>query len=148
MSTEDEVRQACDQYYAALNHLLNGDAELMMEVWSHSSDVTVMHPVAGLPMGWEKVRTSWKQLAQLCSGGQVTLRDPLIRGGTDLAYVVGTNAAQATVAGETISFELRVTHIFRREAGGWKAVHQHVDVVPAMQAILDRLQASAGQTSS
>ena len=31
MSTENEVRQACDQYYTALNHLLNGDAELMME---------------------------------------------------------------------------------------------------------------------
>jgi len=64
MSTENEVRQACDQYYTALNHLLNGDAELMMEVWSHSSDVTVMHPVAGLPVGWEQVRASWEQFAQ------------------------------------------------------------------------------------
>jgi ketosteroid isomerase-like protein len=148
MSTEDEVRQACDQYYAALNHMLNGDAGLMLEVWSHSSDVTVMHPVTGMIVGWEQVRASWEQFAQLCSGGQVRLRDPRIRVGTDLAYVVGTNAARATVAGETISFELRVTHIFRREAGEWKAVHQHADIVPAMQAILDRLQASAGQTSS
>jgi hypothetical protein len=82
MSTEDEVRQACDQYYAALNHMLNGDAELMMEVWSHSSDVTVMHPVAGLPVGWEQVRASWEQFAHLCSGGQVILRDPLFRVGT------------------------------------------------------------------
>jgi ketosteroid isomerase-like protein len=118
MSTEDEVRQACDQYYAALNRLLNGDAGPMMEIWSHSPDVTVLHPVAGVTVGWEQVRASWEQFAQLCSGGQVTLRDPLIRVGTDLAYVVGTNAAQATVAGETISFELRVTHIFRREADG------------------------------
>jgi len=148
MSTENEVRQACDQYYTALNHLLNGDAELMMEVWSHSSDVTVMHPVAGLPVGWEQVRASWEQFAQLCSGGQVTLRDPLFRVGTDLAYVVGTNASQATVAGETISFELRVTHIFRREAGVWKSIHQHADIVPAMQAILNRLQAASEQTSS
>ncbi len=147
MSTEDEVRQACNQYYTALNHLLNGDAELMMEVWSHSSNVTVMHPVAGLPVGWEQVRASWEQFVQLCSGGQVTLRDPLFRVGTDLAYVVGTNAAQATLAGETISFELRVTHIFRREAGVWKSIHQHADIVPAMQAILNRLQAASGQTS-
>jgi ketosteroid isomerase-like protein len=144
MSTEDEVRQACDQYYAALNHMLNGDAGLMMEIWSHRSDVTVLHQVAGLQIGWEQVRHSWEQFAQLCSGGQVTLINPLIRVGTDLAYVVGANAVQATVAGETISFELRVTHIFRREADGWKAIHQHADVVPAMQAILDRLQASAG----
>jgi ketosteroid isomerase-like protein len=148
MSTEDEVRQASDQFYAALNRLLNGDAALMMEVWSHSPDVTVLHPVAGVTVGWEQVRASWEQFAHLCSGGQVTIRDPLIRVGTELAYVVATNAAQATVAGETISFELRATHIFRGEAGGWKVVHQHVDLLPAMQAILDRLQASAGQISS
>ncbi len=148
MLTEDEVRQACDQYYAALNHMLNGDAELMIEIWSHRSDVTVLHPVAGLQVGWEQVHASWEQFAQLCSGGRVTLIDPLIRLGTDLAYVVGTNAVQATVAGETISFELRITHIFRREAGVWKSIHQHADVVPALQAILDRLQAASGQTSS
>ncbi len=148
MSTEDEVRQASDQYYAALNHLLNGDAGLMTEVWSHSSDVTVMHPVVGLVVGWEQVRASWEQFAQLCSGGQVTLRDPLLRVRGDLAYEVGTESVQVTVAGETISFRPRVTHIYHREAGGWKIVHQHTDVEPAMQAILDRLQASAGQTSS
>jgi ketosteroid isomerase-like protein len=62
--------------------------------------------------------------------------------------VVGTNAAQATLAGETISFELRVTHIFRREAGVWKSIHQHADIVPAMQAILNRLQTASGQPSS
>jgi ketosteroid isomerase-like protein len=62
--------------------------------------------------------------------------------------VVGTNAAQATIAGGSISFELRVTHIFRREAGVWKSIHQHADVVSAMQAILNRLQAALGQTSS
>ncbi len=148
MSTEDEVRQACDQYDAALNHLLNGDAGLMMEIWSHSADVTALHPVAGRKLGWEQIRASWEQFAQLCSGGQVTLRDPLIRVGTDLAYVVGTNAVQVTVAGEAISYELRVTRIFRREAGVWKSIHQHADVVPALQAILGRLQAASVQTSS
>ncbi len=147
MSTEDEVRQASDQFYAALNRLVNGDAGLMTEIWSHSSDVTVMHPVVGLVVGWEQVRASWEQFAQLCSGGQVIIRDPLIRVGGDLAYEVGTESAEVTVAGQTISFRPRVTHIYHHEAGGWKIVHQHTDVEPAMQTILDRLQASAGRTS-
>jgi ketosteroid isomerase-like protein len=148
MSTQDEVRQASEQYMAALNHMLNGDAELMLEIWSHSPDVTVMHPLSGRAVGWEQVRASWEQFAQLCSDGQATLKDPLIVVGTDLAYVVGTNAAHVTVAGEPISFELRATHIFRHEAGTWKSVHQHVDVVPALQAIIGRLQAASGQASS
>ncbi len=32
MSTEEEVRQASEQFYAALKHFLNGDTEPMMEV--------------------------------------------------------------------------------------------------------------------
>jgi ketosteroid isomerase-like protein len=147
-STEDEVRQACDQYDAALNQLYNGDATLMMEVWSHSADVTALHPVAGRKLGWEQIRASWEQVAQLCSGGQAILRDPLIRVGTDLAYVVGTTEVHVTIAGEVISYESRVTRIFRREAGVWKCIHQHVDIAPALQAIINRLQAASGESSS
>ena len=47
MLTEDEVCQASDQFYAALNRVLNGDARPMMEVWPHNSDVTTMHPIGG-----------------------------------------------------------------------------------------------------
>jgi ketosteroid isomerase-like protein len=90
MSTEDEVRQASDRFYAALNRMLNGDAGPMMEVWSHSSDVTTMHPIGGREVGWEQVRVPWEQVAAICSGGQGTLRDPLIRVVGDLAYQVGT----------------------------------------------------------
>ncbi len=116
----------------------------MIEVWSHSADVTALLPVAGRKLGWEQIRTSWEQFARLCSGGQVTLRDPLVRVGTDLAYMVSTNAVQVTVAGEAIAYELRVTRIFRREAGVWKCIHQHADVAPALQAIINRLQAASG----
>ena len=118
MATEDAVRQASDQFYAALNRWLNGDARPMMEVWSHSSDVTTMHPNGGREVGWEQVRVSWEQNAAMSSGGQVTLKDHLIRVDGDLAYQVGTQAAEATLAGQQVSFEPRVTNIYRREAGG------------------------------
>ena len=148
MSAEDEVRQASDQFYAALNRMLNGDAGPMMEVWSHSSDVTTMHPVVGRQVGWEQVRASWDQFAQLCSGGQATIRDPLIRVVGDLAYEVGTESGEGTLAGEWFSFEHRVTNIYRREAGGWKIVHHHTDINLGMQELLNRLQAQQGQASS
>ncbi len=99
MSTEDEVRQASDQFYAALNRMLTGDARPMMEVWSHDSDVTTMHPIGGREVGWEQVRVPWEQ---------VTLRDPLIRVVGDLAYQVGTEAGEGTLAGQQVSFEQRV----------------------------------------
>jgi ketosteroid isomerase-like protein len=145
MSTENEVRQVSNQFYAALNRMANGDASPIMELWSHSSDVTTMHPLGGRQLGWEQVRVSWEQAAAIASGGQVTLSDQLIRVVGDMAYEVGTESGEITLAGQHASFEERVTNVYRREAGEWKLVHHHSDTVPALQAILQRLQASHAQ---
>jgi ketosteroid isomerase-like protein len=140
MAAEDEVRQASDRFYAALNRMLNGDAGPLSEAWSHESDVTTMHPIGGRQVGWEQVRPVWEQVAHICSGGRVWLEDQLLRTGGDLAYEVGTERGQATMAGQTLAFDHRVTNVYRREAGGWKIVHHHTDLSPEMQELLRRLQ--------
>ena len=44
MSTEEEVRKASTQFYAALNSMLNGDAQPLSDIWArpgrhhHASD--------------------------------------------------------------------------------------------------------------
>ena len=139
MTAEDDVRQASDRFYAALTSLLNGDAGPMMDVWSHSSDVTTMHPIGEREVGWEKVEGPWQQVASISSGGRVAIQDPLIRVVGDLAYEVGSESGDATMAGETISFRARVTNVYRREGGAWKMVHHHTDKSPAMEEIVSRL---------
>jgi ketosteroid isomerase-like protein len=148
MSTEDEVRQASEQFYAAVNRFVNGDAGPMLQVWSKTPEVTTMHPIGGLEVGWEQVRARWEQGAQLFSSGYVTLRDPLIQASDDLAYETGTEVGQVTVAGQPTSLEYRVTNVYRREAGGWKIVHHHSDLNPADQELYRRSQSSAGPTRS
>jgi len=37
MSTEDEVRKASEQFYAALNCMLNGDAAPLVDIRSRSA---------------------------------------------------------------------------------------------------------------
>ena len=51
------------------------------------------------------------------------------------------------MAGQTLAFDHRVTNVYRREAGGWKIVHHHADVSPAMQELLSRLQSQQGHTT-
>ncbi len=144
MSIEDEVRQASDQYYAALNCVLNGDARPLMEIWSHSPDVTAMNPYGGREVGWERLRSVFEQVAQMCSGSQFTIRlsDRLLRVGSDLAYETGIESGEGTIAGQPTSVEHRVTNIYRREAGGWKIVHRHTDINPAEREVPGRLQSS------
>ncbi|MBV9228747.1 MAG: nuclear transport factor 2 family protein [Chloroflexi bacterium] len=144
MSIEDEVRQVSDRFYAALNRALNGDAEPMMEVWWHNSDVTTMHPMGSREVGWEQVRAHWEQVAELSSGGQAAIRSPLVRVVGDLAYEIGTESGELTFAGHPVFFGYRVTNIYRREVGVWKMVHHHTDIDVSMVEILRRSQSSSG----
>ena len=141
MSTEDEVRKASEQFYAALNRMANGDARPLADIWSQGTDVTTMHPIGGREVGWDKVRGSFQQVAEIASEGRIRLEDQLIRVVGDLAYELGAERGQAKFAGQQVSLDHRVTNIYRREAGSWKVVHHHTDVSPAMVDVLNRLQA-------
>ena len=145
MSTENEVRKASEQFYAAVNRMLNGDAGPMADIWSHSAAVTTMHPIGGREIGWEQVRGSWEQVARFASEGQAKLGDQIIQVAGDVAYELGVEQAQFKLAGKQVTIKQRVTNIYRRESGGWKIVHHHTDVSPAMVDVLSRSQPCAKQ---
>ena len=141
MSAENEVRKASEQFYAAVNRMANGDAGSLADIWSHSAVVTAMHPIGGRQVGWDKVRESFQQVAQIASEGRVKLDDQIIQVTGDLAYELGVERGQAKFAGQQVTLDHRVTNIYRREAGSWKIVHHHTDISPAMLDVLNRLQA-------
>jgi ketosteroid isomerase-like protein len=128
MAAEDEIRQASEQFYAALNSMLDGDSSPMEEIWSHSSDASAMHPFGSRSLGWEEVRAGWEQAAQAFSGGQVALDDMVVVPITeDVAYTLGTEHGEARIGDETVGIDWRVTNIYRSEADGWKMVHHRTD---------------------
>ncbi len=139
MAVEDDIRQASEQFYAAINRAINGDPGPMREVWSHGSDVTTMHPLGGRETGWEEVRASWEQVAQAFSDGQVSLENLVVVPiSDDVAYTLGTEKGQAKLGEETVSIDWRVTNIYRREEGEWKMMLHHTDVSPALVEALER----------
>jgi ketosteroid isomerase-like protein len=146
MAVEDEIRQASERFYAALNREINGDPGPMVELWSQGSDVATMHPLGGRELGWEEVRAGWEQAAQAISEGQISLDDlVVIPIADDVAYTLGTEHGQMKVGGEPVRIDWRVTNIYRREGGGWRIVHHHADVSPAVVEALDRLGTQQGQ---
>ena len=140
MSTEDEVRKASKQFYAGLNRMANGDAGALADIWSHSATVSAMHPIGGRQVGWEAVKASFEQVAQMASDGKIELKDQLIHVAGEMAYEVGLEQGKFKFAGQQVTIEHRVTNIYQREAGAWKMTHHHVDISPAMLEVLSRLQ--------
>lgn len=141
MSAEEEIRNASAQFYAALNRMANGDASALSTIWSHSDDVTTMHPIGGRQVGWDAVGASFDGVAKVASDGKIALRDQLIQVAGDLAYELGVEFGQFKMAGQPVGLEHRVTNIYRREAGAWKLVHHHTDISAPMLDVLARLQA-------
>lgn len=141
MPAKEEVLQASKQFYSALNRMLKGDTGPLANIWSHSAAVSSMHPIGGREVGWEKVADSFKQVSGISSGGEVALADQRIEVDGTMAYEIGTEKGQATLAGQKVAIEHRVTNVYRKEGGAWKMVHHHTDVSPAMLEILKSLQA-------
>ncbi len=139
VAVDDEIQQTAEQFYAALNQMVSGDASALADVWSHGPDVTTMHPLGGREAGWERVQATWELAASLFTEGRVTISDQVIVPLTeDVAYTVATERGEGTIGGEQLSFEHRVTNIYRREDGAWKLVHHHTDLVPEMADAVGR----------
>ena len=139
MSGEDEVRQASQQFYAALNRMASGDSSAMADVWSHGVGVTAMHPIGGRDVGWDAVKGSFEQVAKAASAGSVELTDQLIRVAGDTAYELGVERGHVTLGGHRAAIDHRVTNIYQRQRGAWKLIHHHTDTSPEMLEILGRL---------
>ena len=138
MTIENDVRAASEKFYSALNRMLNGDAVPLGDIWSHSATVTTMHPIGGREVGWDQVRGSWEQVAQLTTHGQVSLSDQFIQVAGDAAYELGVEHGQFTLAGQPVTGDCRVTNIYRRESGAWKIVHHHTDMARALTDVLNQ----------
>lgn len=141
----DEVRQASDRFYAALNRFFSGDTAEMLDICSHGDDATTMHPLGGRQTGWPEVRSVWEMAASANTEGSVTVDDLQVTLlGNDAAYTTGTETATATFDGAPVSLSGRCTNVYRRENGSWKLVHHHVDLQPDVAAVF---QAAMGQAS-
>jgi len=119
--------------------MVNGDAQPLSDIWSHSEGVTTLHPTGGRQVGWDEVWETWDQVAQVSSEGKVEMRDQLIRVSGDVAYEIGVENAEFKIAGEKVAGEIRVTNIYQKENGTWKIVHHHTDVAPPMVEVISRV---------
>ncbi len=138
---ESEVKQALDEFYAALNKMFTGDIGPMSELWSHGSDVTNMGPFGGRHVGWNQVGPELERQARMNLGGRVICRDELINVNGNLAYCLCVEHGEHMGGGATpISIEHRATGIFRRENGKWKMVHHHTDIEPQLQEAVGKVE--------
>ena len=109
--------------------LHNGDAAPRFAIWSNIDPVTVLGAWKS-GSGHEKVSDIFRQLENSFSDCTSYSHEVIAAGvNGDMAYTVGYEHTRASVNGEPRQYSLRVTQVYRREAGEWKVAHRHADTV-------------------
>jgi ketosteroid isomerase-like protein len=116
---------------AASAAFLSGDPAEITALLSAGDDVTIFGGFGGGAVGRDELvrRLTWAS-ARFTSG-ELTY-EPMTAGSSgDLGYAVGIERGRVTMAGDdaVADLVLRVTHVFRREAGQWRIVHRHADPI-------------------
>lgn len=129
---EDFLTAMLDRQISAETALHNGDAAPRMGLWSRADPVTLFGAMGMSDAGWDTVSRTFRWVASRFSQCTAYSFELVAAGASgDLAYTVGFERADLSVdGGPPQSTKLRVTHVYRREAGEWKIIHRHGDYVP------------------
>jgi ketosteroid isomerase-like protein len=144
-NVEQEVREATNRFYGALNQVLGAhDPRPMLDILSHDTQVSVMHPDGGRVEGWDQVRGTIEMWAHNVSDAKITPRELHIHPiGNDVAIATGWEEGGGRLGGERFAVSIRATVVFRREGTAWKVIHHHVDMSPEVRSLVQRLPAGA-----
>jgi ketosteroid isomerase-like protein len=111
--------------------LHDGTAGARLAMWSEREPVTLLGAATGCMRGAASVRAAFDQVAASfrdCTSFDIEVLAAEAVG--DLAYTVVIERTSCTRRGTPVSYQLRATHVYRREEGEWRIVHRHADPPP------------------
>lgn len=128
---DPSVQEFLPRWENAQARFINGDPSLWKENASQSEEATVFGAFGGYEKGWKEVGPRYDWASSQFKESGATQRIEYVNTGSsgDLAFTVSIERQEARVGGQDslTPRALRVTQVFRREAGGWKLLHRHAD---------------------
>jgi ketosteroid isomerase-like protein len=136
MAASNDLDAAIERYHESADEIVKGNAEPMKETFSQEDDVTLANPWGPFGRGWQEVKAKLEHAATNYRDGRMTGYETLARyESSDLACIAEIERFEAKVGGaeDLAPLAIRVTSVFRLEAGGWKVVNRHADPIMSAQ---------------
>ena len=130
MTDRDGFRAEIERrQHEAEDALVHGDVEPRLGMWSHRDPVTLFAALGPSKAGWHDLEPMFRAVASRVSGGRdVTYELVSFDVSEDIAWTVGVSRFTVSIDGGPLTRRtLRLTHLYRREDGEWKVVHEHSD---------------------
>ena len=126
----------------ALLAFMHGDTQAFKELYSRSSDATLVNPFGGVARGWDEIPERLDRAASYYVDGEVLSVETVATDHSDdFGYAIEIERVRARVGDRDVFDEvaLRTTTVYRREDSEWKLLHRHADPavdIRAPEAIL------------
>jgi ketosteroid isomerase-like protein len=129
---EDFHRDFLPRFIDSLRAFHDGDPEPHIALWSKADPVTLFAIRGMRNVGTAELTATFRRVAAWFSDVADYTWELVASGVSgDSAYTVGIERFTASVNGSSPErFEVRSTHLFRRERGRWLAMHRHADRRP------------------
>jgi len=118
-----------DRHSAAAAYV-SGDPQPLNGLVARQHEATFFGPRGDFTTGTEAVASRYERDAAVFAEGSDNSMETLDAAASgDIAFWVGRQRSRARMRGhdDPVTFDLRVTEIYRREGGDWKLVHRHAD---------------------
>jgi ketosteroid isomerase-like protein len=121
-----------ERQHDAEEALVRGDVGPRLQMWSHNDPVSLFAAVGPSKSGWHELEPMFRSVAARLSGGRdVSYEIMAFDVGTDMAWTAGIARFTFSMDGGPLTrHTMRLTHVYRREAGEWKVVHEHSNFEP------------------
>ncbi|MBX9945163.1 MAG: nuclear transport factor 2 family protein [Reyranella sp.] len=119
------IRQSRDSNAA----LMRGDVATYRALVPYTDDFTLMSPFGGAPThGVDIDDKKWEAMSRFFRNGTFDMEVVQSYGSPDMIVLATIERACVEVGGLPLqNWHLRVTLVYRREAGEWRLVHRHAD---------------------
>jgi ketosteroid isomerase-like protein len=130
---DDGFDDAMVELDAALAAMKRGDDGPLAVLLTEQDDATLFGAWGPIEHGHDRIIDTWHWVAARFGPEGENVQDiRTIHRSGDLAVTVGFERGTTQVDGGPITeMVIRVTHVLRKEPGGWRLVHRHADFAPA-----------------
>jgi ketosteroid isomerase-like protein len=121
-----------ERQHEAESAFVRGDVGPRIQMWSHDDPVSLFAAVGPSKTGWDDLEPAFRAVAsRLLDGRDVTYEIMAFDVSEDMAWTAGFLDLTVSMDGGPLApYRLRITHIYRRENGEWKVVHEHSNFEP------------------
>jgi ketosteroid isomerase-like protein len=126
--TSDELAELVRRTEEATSAFMRGDMEAYLARTRHAPGFTLMNPFGGGPTRYADRIESLRAAASYFRGGEARIELVEAHASGHLLVLVMIERQHGEVGGlPDQEWPLRVTQVYRREAGEWLLVHRHAD---------------------